>query len=177
MRARLGPILSVAAAAVAVAAFLASAAGAAAPSPFLPKPPFAGPSQVVRFAYVVSVTRADGRWQARVDPAEFLTGTTANRAAADDGVIAPGDAVPNDNYVRSESHRLLTYLVKPGAHVTVVTNSASTGIRATPVTVAELARIVRGGNPQHRALFEPKNGFWLRIASDTILALDQQYTP
>ena len=169
------PIQSTAAA-CAAAAILATAAAAATPSPFLPKPPFAGPSQVVHFAYVVSLTRTGGRWQARVDPAEFLTGTTANRAASDDGVISPGDAVPNDNYVRSEGHRLLSYLVKPGAHVTVVTNGARAGIRATPVSVAELARIVRGGNPRHRALFEPKNGFWQRIANDTILALDQQYT-
>jgi hypothetical protein len=164
------PILTAAAAFVA-AATLASAASAAAPSPFLPKPPFAGPTQVVRFAYVVSLARSGGRWRARVDPAEFLTGATASRAAADDGAVSPGQPVPNDNYVRSEGHRLLSYLVAPGAHATVVTNSAGTGIRATPVPVAELARIVRGGNPRHRALFEPKNGFWLRIANDTVLVV------
>jgi hypothetical protein len=163
-------------AALAAAALLAAAASAAAPSPFLPKPPFAGPSQAVRFAYVVSLTRTGGRWQARVDPAEFLTGTTANRAAAEDGVVKPGEPVPNDGYIRSEGYELLSYVVAPGVHVTVVTNDG-TGIRATAVSVAELAQIVRGKNPRHRPLFEPKNGFWLRIAGDRIVAFDQQYTP
>jgi hypothetical protein len=160
------------------AALLASGAVAATPqSAFLPKPPFAGPAQLVRFGNVVSLARAHGRWEARVDPAEFLTGETANHAAAADGVVAPGEPVPNDNYVRFEGHRLLTYLVKPTADVTVVTNDSKTGIRATPITVAELAQVVSGHNPRLRPLFEPRNGFWLRVASDTILALDQQYTP
>jgi hypothetical protein len=170
--------MPVVAAGCGAAALLASVALGAPPrSAFLPRPPFAGPAQIVRFGYVVSLARVHGRWEARVDPAEFLGGETAERAAAADGAVAPGEPVPNDFYVRFEGHKLLTYLVKPTAHATVVTNRGATGIEATPVTVAELAQIVRGRNPQHRPLFEPKNGFWLRVANDTILALDQQYTP
>jgi hypothetical protein len=36
---------------------------------------------------------------------------------------------------------------------------------------------VKSKNPNHRHLFEPKNGFWIRLASETALALDQQYSP
>jgi hypothetical protein len=43
--------------------------------------------------------------------------------------------------------------------------------------VAEFAQIVQGKNPKHRQLFEPKAGFWLRVASDNVLSLDQQYQP
>jgi hypothetical protein len=71
---------------------------------------------------------------------------------------------------------MLSYLVPRAAHVTVITNPG-TGPRATLISVAELAQIVKGRNPNKRPLFEPKNGFWIRVAGDTVLALDQQYTP
>jgi hypothetical protein len=102
---------------------------------------------------------------------------TANRAAADDKVIRRGDTVPNDYYIRDEGHRLLTYIVPASARITVITNTRATGIRATPISAPELAQIVRGRNPKGRALFEPKNGFWIRVATDTVRALDQQYQP
>ena len=59
--------------------------------------------------------------------------------------------------------------------MTVIT----TGLHATRIPVSELAQIVAGKNPKHRSLFEPKNPFWIRVASDTALALalDQQYSP
>lgn len=146
---------------------------AKAPSPFVPAPPFAPPREIVLFGHVRSLARKDARFELRVDPAEYLSGETANRAAVEDGVIPPGDVVPNDHYVRDPEHRLLTYLVPASAHVTVVTHRRGQ-VGATVVTVSELARIVRGENPKHRALFEPRNGFWLRVATDTVRSLDQQ---
>ena len=47
----------------------------------------------------------------------------------------------------------------------------------TPITVSELAQIVKGKNPKHRSLLEPKAGFWLRAATDKVRSLDQQYQP
>ena len=142
---------------------------------FLPQPPFP-PRQIVFFGYAKSLTRSGARYVMRVNPAAFLSGVTANRAAIEDKVIAPGDVVPNDYYTRDEGHKLLTYLVPRTAHVTVLTNPG-TGPRATPISVAELAQIVKGRNPKKRPLFEPKNGFWIRAAGNTALTLDQQYTP
>jgi hypothetical protein len=40
-----------------------------------------------------------------LDPAWFLSGVTANVAAAEDGVVTAGQPVPNDNHVVNESHR------------------------------------------------------------------------
>jgi hypothetical protein len=55
--------------------------------------------------------------------------------------------------------------------VTVLTE----GPESTPITVAELARIVAG---DHKPLWEPiETGFWLRTRIDTVRSLDQQYTP
>ena len=61
--------------------------------------------EIVLYAHAKSLVRRGGHWELRVDPAQFLSGLTAQRAAVDDGAIAPGDAVPNDYYTRDESHR------------------------------------------------------------------------
>jgi hypothetical protein len=130
------------------------------------------PRQVLQFGYIRSLTRTGTGYEMRFDPAWFLSGTTANTAAAGDGAVDPGEAVPNDNYVVDESHRLLTYLIPAGARVTVLTNPGH--ITATPITVAQLAGIVHGRGQS--TLFEPiATGFWIAISGDTVHSLDQQY--
>jgi hypothetical protein len=58
----------------------------------------------------------------------------------------------------------------------VLTNQATKGISATPISAAELSRIVNGG--KHRKLFEPlASGVWIRVRIDTVKELDQQYKP
>lgn len=132
------------------------------------------PGEQVQFGYVKSLTRKGSRYELRFDPAWFLTGETANVAAAEDGAVEPGEPVPNDNYVVNEGHRLFTFLVPADARVTVLTN----GVSGSPVTVAQLAELVRGENPFPRPLFEPlTTGFWIRINIDTVRSLDQQYRP
>ena len=134
------------------------------------------PRELVLFGYAKSLTKKGARFELRVDPVDYLTGETANRAAIEDGVIPPGDVVPNDHYIRNEGHKLLTYRVPASAQVTVLTNNGR-GPASTRIPVAELAQIVLGRNPKQRKLFEPKNGFWIRVASDTVRAMDQQYSP
>lgn len=146
--------------------------GTRAASPFLPTPPLSPPRQRVFYGHAKSLVRRGGHWELRVDPAEFLSGLTATRAAVADGAISPGDAVPNDYYVRDEGHRLLTFRVPVGVPITVVTP----GIKATRITVSELARVL-AGKPTARRLFEPEAGYWIRVAGDTVRAMDQQYQP
>jgi hypothetical protein len=53
-------------------------------------------------------------------------------------------------------------------------------IGVTSISVAELAQIVRGKNPKHRRLLEPKAGFWILVGAkypNPVLSLDQQYQP
>ena len=135
------------------------------------------PRVVVQYAHVKSLRRTGGRFVMRVDPALWLSGVTAYHAALEDKAIAPGDAVANDYYIRDPDHRLLTYLVRSNARVTVLTRGGSGPLPTTAISVAELAQIVQGRNPKHRRLLEPKAGFWLRVAADSILSLDQQYQP
>ena len=129
------------------------------------------PGETVQFGHIASLKRKGSGYELRFDPALFLSGETANVAAAEDGAVAPGDPVPNDNYVVDEGHRLLTYRVPADAKVTVLTESPE----STPITVAELAQIVAGN---HKPLWEPiETGFWLRARIDTVRSLDQQYRP
>jgi len=150
----------------------AAAARAATASPFLPTPPFGPPRELVLYGHLKSLVRHGGHWELRVDPAQFLSGLTAQRAAVEDGAIGAGEAVPNDFYTRDESHRLLTFRVAPRAHVTVMTR----GPKATRITVPEFARALAGAKTPH-PLWEPQAGYWIRVAGDTVRALDQQYTP
>ena len=109
----------------------------------------------------------------RFDPAMFTSGLTAGVAAKED---TGSSEVPNDNYVVEESHRLYSYILAANAKITVLTNQGTKGITATPISAAELYRIVNGG--QHRKLFEPlESGVWIRVRIDTVKELDQQYRP
>ena len=113
-----------------VAAAVAALAVAAAPPAGAGTrlPPAAPAGQMVFYGHIESLTRSDGRYLLRFDPAWLLEGTTAEKAAVADGVLPPGEPVPNDNYTRDESHKLLTFLVPRTARVTVLTR----GIHSTP---------------------------------------------
>jgi hypothetical protein len=131
-------------------------------------------TEFVEFGHIKSLTRKGDHFELRFDPEWFLSGVTANTAAAEDGAVDPGQPVPNDNYRLDEGHRLLTYIVPDSAHATVLAK----GVTGTPVNVAELARIVAGTSSAHPKLWEPiTTGFWIRVDIDTVRSLDQQYQP
>lgn len=137
------------------------------------------PREIVLYGHIESLTQEGGGFELRFDPALFLLGTTAQRAAVEDGLLEPGEPVPNDNYTRDETHRLLTFTVPATARVTVLTNPGTGGIRSTAVPVSELAQIIAGKNPKGRPLFGPVKafGFWIRVDIDRVRSLDQQYRP
>lgn len=129
------------------------------------------PSEVAQFGYIKSLTRKGALYEMRFDPAWLLSGKTASRAKLED---TGSSDVPNDYYLVNEGRRLLTYLVPPGARVTVLTRAPG----GTPITVSQLAQLVAGRNPLHRKLFEPiTTGFWILVHVDTVRSLDQQYFP
>jgi hypothetical protein len=142
-------------------------------SGFLLLPPAAPAGQQVLYGHIKSLLRKGNHFVLRFDPAWFTSGITASQAKFED---TGSHDVPNDNYVVEEGHRLLTFVVPTSAHVTVLTDGAN-GSR---ISVSELAQIVKGKNPNHRHLSEPKAGFWIRVSDkypSAILSLDQQYQP
>ena len=130
------------------------------------------PAEISFFGHIRSLKPQGSVYRLRFDPEWFLSGLTANVAAAQDGAVEPGQPVPNDNYRVDESHRVLTFRVPTNAHVTVITK-APTG---TPISVAQLAQIVDGTSKLK--LFEPlESGVWIVVHVDTVRSLDQQYQP
>jgi hypothetical protein len=166
--------LLIASAAVLVGAVPSSAERSA--SFRLPRAAAAG--ETTQYGHIKSLRLVGARYELRFDPALWLGGVTAERAAVQDGAIQPGQPVPNDYYIVDEGHRRLTFLVPKTARVTVLTN----GINSTPITVAELAQIVKGRNPRHRPLYDRDNnlGYWLLVSyryPAAVRSIDQQYQP
>jgi hypothetical protein len=158
---------------IGAAILVAAAAAASAPAArqaIDQRLPAATPAgQTTLYGHIDSLVRKGNRYELRFDPALWLTGVPAERACG----CRP---VANDYFIVDESHRLLTYIVPASAHATVLTG----GVHGTEVTVSELAQIVKGENPRHRRLSEPKAGFWIRVGftyPSPIVALDQQYQP
>jgi hypothetical protein len=148
-----------------------SATAPTAPSEGIPAPP----EEMVAFGQIVSVRREDDRWVMRFDPALSLSGETANVAAAEDGVVEPGEPVPNDSYVVDESDRLYTYVVADDAEVVVLARSGSQ-YGGTTVDVSELEKILAGTSDVD--LFEPLDtGVWITYRIDTVSRIVHQYRP
>ena len=131
--------------------------------------------QEMLFGHIKSLTRKDGRWEMRFDPALLLHGVSAERAALDD---TGSSDVPNDSYTLELGHRQVTYVVAGNATVSVLTK----GLGTTTIPVSELAGVLKGKNPMHRPLFDRTNGlgYWIRVSDkypNPVLSLDQQYHP
>jgi len=156
-----------------------SSAPAARDAGFLRLPPATPAGQQVFYGHIVSLKKSGARYELGFDPAWLLSGVTAQRAAVADGVLQPGEPVPNDNYTRDESHKLLVFKVPLSARATILTNEGTTGLSSTQVAIPELAQIIAGKNPKHRKLFgSPKGfGFWSRVSIDSVRSLDEQYHP
>ena len=141
----------------------------ATPLPSVQLPPAAPAGQMVLYGHIKSLARKSGRFEMRFDPAWWLSGVAAERAAIEDKAISPGDPVPNDYYIVDEGHRTLTYVVAANAPVTVVTSGAGHA----RTTVSELAKRLSGKTPSGF-------GFWIRVGDEypnPVLSLDQQFQP
>ncbi len=141
----------------------------ATPLPSVQLPPAAPAGQMVLYGHIKSLSRKSGRFEMRFDPAWWLTGVAAERAAVEDKAISPGDPVPNDYYIVDEGHRLLTYVVAANAPATIVAGGAG----HKRITVSELAGRLSGTNPSGF-------GFWIRIGDkypNPVVSLDQQFQP
>ena len=164
-------LLILAAAVILVAGAAGTSAISAASTSAQPAVGMPRPSPFYGHIKSIVATRDPSRYRMQFDPAWFLTGVAGERACG----CKP---LPNDYYIVDETHQLLTFPVRSDARVLVLVNHGTIGTAS--ISVAELAQIVRGKNPKHRRLQEPKAGFWIRVGSrypDMVLSLDQQYQP
>jgi len=104
-----------------------------------------------------------------VDPAEWLTGAAAARAArADHGEVA------NGSYIRNEDRSTAPVTVAPDAAVTIVTPDAIAG---TPGTLRQLIGTFAGGLPGGTFHQGPGATYRLTVRGGTVVAIEEQYTP
>jgi hypothetical protein len=142
--------------------------------------PTAGSGDFRIIGRIRALTRVGDHYELRFDPQWFLSGVTANIAAAQDEHIrcrpSACQPVPNDNYRVDESHRTYVYLLAASLHGTVLTRKGSGPFPATRIDAAQLADLVAGRS--RLKLFEPlSSGVWILVHVDTVRAFAQQYVP
>lgn len=127
------------------------------------------------FAYLTAV---DGD-SIIVDPAAMLTGDAAREAAEEDGVIRPGQDLPNDFYIQNHEPGPLSIGVAPGVGVTVLTYDSSGGITETEIGLAQLATAFTG-EYTGVAIYGLEAGAFpvtLSIEDNQVTAITQIYLP
>lgn len=130
------------------------------------------------YGHIVSLKQSGGGYLMQFDPAWYLSGITANVAAAQDEHVACAPVkcqpVPDDHYIVDESHRALTFTVPAAVNGYVLTPKQY--FNGERIGAADLAAIVAGTSSIK--LFEPlTSGVWLSVHIDTVTSFKQQYQP
>ena len=130
------------------------------------------------FGYIRSVDVSSTPATVRVDIAEFLSGEEANVAAAADGVIAEGESVPNDYYIRNEEKDVVMLDVAGDVGVTHIQcpDSCADGI---PGQFDAFAASF--GDTGEKTLLDEYRGarsqYWITVRDGEVVAIDEQYLP
>jgi hypothetical protein len=145
--------------------------GSSATTTTAPVPVVTGPQGDVledgrHFALVRSLAPAGAAASMELDLAQWFDGDAADTAAAEDGLIAPGEQIENDYYIRNVSDRVRVMPVAGDATTRVV--DWDNCCELVPSTVDALAaRGFDGG----------RDAFWLTVRSGMVVALDEQFRP
>jgi hypothetical protein len=133
-------------------------------------------SSAERFGYIRSVSTAGRTATLAFDEAEFLTGGAAQQAAAEDGVVVPGESAPNDYYVRNRAETTMTLRIANDAKVTAKRCSLCRHGRP-----GELAPFLGAFSKGRQTFADPYRGkysqYWLTIEDGEVVAIDEQYLP
>ena len=130
-----------------------------------------------QFGYIRSVSTAGPAATLAFDEAEFLTGEEAQRAAEEDGVVPPGEPVPNDYYIRNPDKSKKTLRVATDAKITA--RRCPLCRKGQPGNVDDFLAAFM--DPSVKTYADPYRGFrsqyWLTIEDGTVVAIDEQYLP
>ena len=129
------------------------------------------------YGYIRAVDVSSSPAAIRFDQAEFLTGAEANRAALEDGVIAEGETVPNDYYVRNPD---TTEVELPVASDVAVTRVECNGGCAEAVvgSFEPFAESFANGEPTLEDEYRgAQSQYWVTVEGGTVVAIDEQYLP
>ena len=138
--------------------------------------PTPGPSPAEQFGYIRSVSTAGPAATLAFDEAEFLTGDAAQKAAEEDGVVAPGETVPNDYYIRNRDQATQTLRIANDAKITAKRCPLCRHGRDGQLD-SFLASFMKG----RQTFADPYRGkyslYWLTIKDGEVAAIDEQYVP
>ena len=139
-----------------------------------PTPP--GPSSAEHFGFIRSISTAGPAATLAFDEADFLTGKAAQKAAEEDGVVPPGEPVPNDYYIRNRDKTTQTLRIANDAKITAkrcqLCRHGRDG-RLEPFLASFMKNDLDYGTP-----YRGRNGlYWLTISDGEVVAIDEQYVP
>jgi hypothetical protein len=134
------------------------------------------PSSAEHFGYIRSVSTAGPAATLAFDEAELLTGKAAQKAAEEDGVVEPGDPVPNDYYVRNPDKSMQTLRIASDAQITAKRCDLCRHGRP-----GELGPFLASFMQGRQTFADPYRGkysqYWLMIENGEVVAIDEQYLP
>jgi len=134
------------------------------------------PSPAGHFGYIRSVSTAGPAGTLAFDEAEFLTGQAAQKAAEEDGVVSPGEAVPNDYYIRNADKATRTLRISNDAKITATRCPLCRHGRP-----GELGPFLASFMKGRQTYADPYRGryalYWLTIEDGQVVAIDEQYVP
>jgi hypothetical protein len=129
-----------------------------------------------QFGYIRSVSTAGPSATLAFDEAEFLTGEEAQRAAEEDGVVKPGEPVPNDYYIRNPDKSTQTLPIATDAKITA--RRCSLCRNGQPGNLEEfLASFMKTGQTYADPYRGAEAQYWLTTEDGTVVAIDEQYVP
>jgi hypothetical protein len=129
-----------------------------------------------QFGYIRSVSTAGPSATLAFDEADFLTGEEAERAAEEDGVIKPGEPVPNDYYIRNPDKSTQTLPIATDAKITA--RRCSLCRNGKPGNLEDfLASFMKTGQTYADPYRGAEAQYWLTIEDGTVVAIDEQYVP
>ena len=138
--------------------------------------PTPGPSAAEQFGYIRSVSTAGPAATLAFDEAQFLTGDAAQKAAEEDGVVAPGETIPNDYYIRNRDQTTQTLRIANDARITAKRCPLCRHGRDGQLEPF-LASFMKG----RQTFADPYRGkyslYWLTIKDGEVAAIDEQYVP
>ena len=138
--------------------------------------PTPGPSPTEHFGYIRSVSTAGPAATLAFDEAQFLTGDAAQKAAEEDGVVAPGEAVPNDYYIQNRDQTTQTLRIANDAKITAKRCPFCRHGRD-----GQLGPFLASFMQGRQTFADPYRGkyslYWLTIRDGQVAAIDEQYVP
>ena len=134
------------------------------------------PTPAEHFGYIRSVSTAGRAATLAFDEAAFLTGKKAQRAAEADGAVEPGEAVPNDYYIRNPDKETRTLRIANDAKITARRCSLCRDGRP-----GELGPFLAAFMKGRQTFADPYRGkysqYWLTIRDGVVIAIEEQYVP